>query len=166
MKTRCEFCKTEYDLGSIPSGPVQCAVCGHIWHVSVPRRKNSFLIFIAAVCALLAAAVFTFVVMTRYKTENVKHHPLIAKISSINTTMDDNGIQHFIINGKIRNQSDGIYGMPDLILVAHDKNGRTISREKFMPSATLIDSGSVVTFSHILSVPIDGVKKITVELKK
>ena len=55
--------------------------------------------------------------------------------------------------------------MPDLIIVSRDDTGAEITRQKFMPSATLLDSGASVDFSHTLSAPSDGVKKITVELK-
>jgi len=166
MKTICNFCKTEYTLNSVPASPVQCAVCGHIWNIQIPRRKNSFLVFIAALCALLAAIIFTFVVITKYHSENVKKNPLVAKISQINTMVDESGIQRFVVNGFVANKSKEMYGVPNLLIVSRDDNGNILEKQKFMSPATLLVSGDMAPFSHILSVPTAGVRKITVELKE
>jgi hypothetical protein len=166
MKATCDFCKTEYNLNSAPASPVQCAVCGHTWTVVVPRRHNLFLVFIAALCALLAAAIFAFVVITRHQVTHVKNNPLIAQISGIHTVVDAFGTAHFVISGKVINRSDEIYGVPDLLIVSRDEADTIIAQQKFMPSATLLDAGASVEFSHTLSAPTTGVKKVTVELKE
>lgn len=166
MKTTCNFCKTEYNLSADPAAPVQCALCGHTWTVVIPRRKNSFLVFIAALTALLAAAIFAFVVITRHQVTNVKNNPLIAQISGIHTVVDAFGTAHFVVSGKVTNQSEEIYGVPDLLIVSRDEAGNIVAQQKFMPSATLLDAGSSVEFSHTLSAPTTGVKKVTVELKE
>ena len=67
MKIKCDFCKTEYAIDHAPNGAVKCAICGHTWNVTVPARKNSWLMLFASVCALLSAAIFTFVVIAQYQ---------------------------------------------------------------------------------------------------
>lgn len=166
MKTTCEFCKTEYNLNTAPAAPVQCAVCGHTWMVPIPRRRNAFLVFIAALCALLAAAVFAVVVVANTSAKNVKNKPLVAKISSISTVVDAFGTPHFVVAGAITNQSEDIYGVPDLLIVSRDADGNIVSQQKFMPSATLLDPGTSAPFTHTLSASTRGIKKVTVELKE
>ena len=166
MKTVCTFCKTEYSLNSVPTNPVQCAVCGNVWNVPVPRHKNSFMVFIAAISALMAAAIFTVVIITKYNEQKIKKHPLVAQIETINTITDDLGTKHFIVKGSVTNKSNNIYGVPDLLIISHDKDGNIIDKQKFFAAATLLDSGTSARFSHTLSVPVDNVRKITVELKK
>jgi hypothetical protein len=166
MKIKCTFCATEYTLPTAPAAPVQCALCGNIWTVVIPRRRNSFLVFIAALCALLAATIFAFVIITKHQVSNVKNNPLIAQISGIHTIVDAFGTPHFVVSGRVTNQSTEIYGVPDLLIVSRDEAGNIIAQQKFMPSATLLDAGDSVPFSHTLSAPITGVKKVTVELKE
>jgi hypothetical protein len=166
MKTVCSFCKTEYSLNSAPAQPVQCAVCGHIWNVPVPRRKNSLLVFIAALSALMAASVFTIVIITKQHADNIKKNPLTTGISTITKTTDEMGVQHFVVNGFITNKTQNIYGVPDIVIVARDDQGNIIARQKFFAPVTLLESGKIAPFSHTLSVPTDDVRKITVELKK
>jgi hypothetical protein len=166
MKTVCDFCKTEYDLDTAPAAPVQCALCGHIWAVVVPKRRNSFLVFAAALCALLAAAVFSFAIIARHQVSQIKQNPLIAHISEIHTVIDAFGAPHFVVKGTVTNQSDEIYGVPDLLIVSRDDHGNILAQQKFMPSATLLDVGEHVEFAHTLAASTNGVKKVTVELKE
>ncbi len=165
MKTVCDFCKTEYSLESFPKGAVKCAVCGNVWTVVKPIRKNAFLTFIAALCALLAAIVFAVVAVTKHQINVIEKEPLVAEIQEINTINDENGRERFVVSGIVRNRSEHIYGAPNLIINTYDENGKIIDRQKFLPPATLLDSGSVVNFGHILSVPTQNVKKISVELE-
>lgn len=127
-------------------------------------RRNAFLTFIAAVCALLSAGIFSAAVIARHQVRVANRRPLVATISEIKTTTDAAGVSHFVVSGRIINQSDEIYGVPDLIIVSRDENGNPIARQKFMPSATLLDPGATTTFSHTLSAPTAGVKKVTVEM--
>lgn len=166
MNTTCNFCKTEYTLDAAPAAPVQCALCGNTWTVVVPKRKNSWLVLIAALCALLAAAVFAFVIITRHQVTHVKNNPLVAQISGIHTVVDAFGVSHFVVSGRITNQSDEIYGVPDLLIVSHDDAGNIVAQQKFMPVVTLLDIGETAEFSHTLSASTSGVKKVTVELKE
>jgi hypothetical protein len=69
-----------------------------------------------------------------------------------------------VVNGAITNVSDSIYGVPDLYIVSTDEAGRVLAKQKFMPSATLLDSGAAVNFSHILAPQPAGVKKISAHL--
>ncbi len=166
MKATCDFCKTEYSLESGVRGRVQCAVCGHEWVISPASRRGAWLTFIAAATAALAAIVFSIAVITRHQARAAADaRPLVATITNIRSVIDASGVSHFVVSGRVTNQSAEIYGVPDLIIVSHDDTGAEITRQKFMPSATLLDSGASVDFSHTLSAPSDDVKKITVELK-
>ena len=147
-------------------GRVQCAVCGHEWVISPASRRGAWWTFIAAATAALAAIVFSIAVITRHQARAAADaRPLVATITNIRSVIDASGVSHFVVSGRVTNQSAEIYGVPDLIIVSRDDTGAEITRQKFMPSATLLDSGASVDFSHTLSAPSDGVKKITVELK-
>ncbi len=158
MKITCDFCKTEYSLDRAPAAPVRCAVCGHTWTVAAPSRKNTFLVFVAAV-------IFAVVVVTRHQAAARAQQPLVAQVTDIRTVVDAAGVGHLVVSGTVRNLSDEIWGVPDLIVVSRDANDNVVARQKFMPSATLLDAGGVAQFSHTLSAPAAGVKKITLELK-
>ena len=165
MKIKCDFCKTEYSVDKTPTTPVKCAVCGHVWTVESPSRRGAWMMFIASVCALLSAAVFATAIVVQTKIKNANRQPIIAQLTEIKTVTDKNGVPHFAVRGVIVNQSEEIYGVPDLVVVSRDDAGREIARQKFMPSATLVESGASVEFNHILGTSVDGVKKITVELQ-
>lgn len=165
MKIKCDFCKTEYSIERAPSAPVKCAVCGHVWNVVVPSRRGAWMLFIASVCALLSAIVFVTAVVVKSKIEAANRAPIVAELSEIKVVTDDDGIPRFAVSGAIINQSTEIYGVPDLVVVSRDATGHEIARQKFMPSATLVEGGASVGFNHVLSTPTDGVKKITVELQ-
>lgn len=165
MKTVCDFCKTEYTLDAVPNCPVKCAVCGHTWVVQRPQKRSPILVFIAALCALLAALIFAVAVLYEHKITEIKEKPLVAEIGEITTTTDENGITRFVVSGRVLNRSEQIYGVPSLIVISYDANGKIIERQRFMPSATLLDAGSDVKFEHKLSVPIANVEKIAVELE-
>ncbi len=165
MKIKCDFCKTEYALDRAPTTPVKCAVCGHVWNVAVPNKRGAWMLFIAALCALLSAIVFTVAVVVKSKIENANRPPLVAELTEITTVADDAGVPRFAVRGAIINQTTEIYGVPDLIVVSRDASGREIARQKFMPSATLVESGASIGFYHVLNTTTNGVKKITVELQ-
>lgn len=165
MKTKCDFCKTEYSVPGDVRGMVRCAVCGHSWVVHAPHNRGVMLKFISASVAALAAIVFSVVVILHHQANKISTQALVATVSEITTVTDDAGLPHFVVNGTVTNQSGDIYGVPDLIIVLRDDAGREVSRQKFMPSATLLDPGASVNFSHKLIAPANGVKKITVHLK-
>ena len=147
-------------------GHVRCAVCGHVWNIVPPRRARAGLTIIAAATAALAAIVFSIAVITRHQaTVAVASRPIVATVTDIHSVIDVDGVSHFVVSGHVTNQSGDIYGVPDLIIVSRDDTGGEIARQKFMPSATLLDPGASVDFSHTLAAPSNGVKKITVELK-
>lgn len=164
MKIKCDFCKTEYSIDRVPSVPVKCALCGHTWTVATPSRKNSWLMFLASFCALLSAIVFTAVVVVTHQAKQDKQKPLIANVNTVETTTDENGVARLMVRGTIVNQSDDIYGVPDLMIVSFNANGDVIAQQKFMPTATLLDSGASVQFNHVLSVPVSGVKRVSAYL--
>ena len=164
MKIKCDFCKTEYNVGGVASTSVKCTICRHTWTVAAAPRKNTWLMFFASLCALLSAIIFTVAVITQHQARMAKRGPLIAEIINLETTTDDMGATHVVVNGAITNVSDSIYGVPDLYIVSTDDAGRVLAKQKFMPSATLLDSGAAVNFSHILAPQPAGVKKISAHL--
>ncbi len=164
MKVKCDFCKTEYNLDRMPSSAVKCVVCGHTWSVPVAPRKNAWLMFFASLCALLSAIIFTIAVITQHQASHANRGPLIASVSGVETTTDDMGVTHIVVSGSIENISGDIYGVPDLIIVSTDDEGRVLAQQKFMPSATLLDSGASVNFNHVLAPQPAGVRKISAHL--
>jgi predicted Zn finger-like uncharacterized protein len=164
MKIKCDFCKTEYHIDNIPNTPVQCALCGHTWTVVVGQKRNALLMFFASLCALLSAIVFTVAVITQHQIKQKNQGPLIATVTGVTTTTDENGVPHIVVNGTVTNVSDQIYGVPDLVIVSSDENDNVLAQQKFMPSATLLDVGASVNFSHMLSQQPSGVKKISAKL--
>lgn len=165
MKIKCDFCKTEYTVDKTPTTPVKCAVCGHVWNVVAPARRGAWMLFVASLCALLSAVVFAVAVVVKSKIETANRPPIVAELTEIKTVTDDNGVPRFSVRGAIINQSTEIYGVPDLVVVSRDAAGREVARQKFMPSATLVEPGVSVGFNHVLNTTTDGVKKITVELQ-
>jgi hypothetical protein len=164
MKIKCDVCKTEYNIGDAPATPVKCAVCGHVWRVALDTRKNAWLVFVAAACALLSAIVFTVAVITQYQIKRASMGPLVASVTDVSTTTDETGSVRIVVSGTVQNVSDKIYGVPDLLIVSTDERGNVLAQQKFMPSATLLDVGASVNFNHVLSVQPTGVKKITAKL--
>lgn len=164
MKVKCDFCKTEYMVDDMAASVVQCAVCGHRWSVTGPSRRNTWLMFFASLCALLSAIIFTIAVITQHQARTASRGPLVASVSSVESTTDSDGVPHVVVGGSITNISDDIYGVPDLMIVFMDSDGRVLGRQKFMPSATLLDAGGTVRFSHVLSALPAGTKTISAEL--
>ena len=165
MKIKCDFCKTEYSIDAAPTSPVKCAVCGHTWAVAQPTRRAAWMTLIAATCALLSAIVFTVAVVVRSRIDSASKKPLVADILEVKNVTGKDGVAHFAVRGVVTNQTTQIYGVPDIIIVSRDGSGNPIARQKFMPSAPLLDAGGSVEFNHTLSATTDGVKKITVELQ-
>lgn len=164
MKVKCEVCKTEYSLPNAPNGTVRCAVCGNVWRIQSGSRRTSFMVFFASLCALLAATVFAVAVIVSSRRDDPAKRPLVASIDKVETLPESEGSARIRVNGTVVNRSDDIYGLPDLIIVLHDENGTPIARQRFMPSATLLDAGQSVRFSHELTGDASAVKKVSVEL--
>jgi predicted Zn finger-like uncharacterized protein len=164
MKIKCEVCKTEYYVPNAPSGNVRCTVCGNVWRVCPKNRRSGLLVFFASLCALLAATVFAVAVIVTSRRDNPEKRPLIANITDVSTVTEQDGTEKIVVKGTVTNRSDDIYGFPDLAIVLYGADGAPLSRQKFMPSATLLDAGQSVVFSHTLSGNISGVKRIAVEL--
>jgi len=165
MKIKCDVCKTEYTLGQDTKGRVRCAVCGNVWNCDCAPRRNVLLMFFASVCALLAATIFAVAVIVTSRNASPNKKPLVAKITEITSQVDDSGTKQLIVDGIIKNRSTDVYGLPDLIVVLHDADGNPIAKQRFMPPATLIDSGQTIGFSHTLSGAISDIKKVTIELE-
>ena len=166
MKTVCEFCKTEYNLERAPNTAVKCAVCGHVW---VPHRRGlskSMMKFIAALCAFIAAAIISLIVMVNFSGVK-KNQPLITKIDNknIHMVMDENGNNRIFVSGDITNTTDDIYGLPNIIIISYDIHDNVLSRQTFMPPATLLEGKTTTTFNYMLSVDPTNVKRLSVELK-
>jgi len=169
MKITCAICKTEYSLDRFPMAPVKCAVCGHVWVAHRQINKGMILRFFAAICALIAAAIFSFVVVVNHQAKIEKSKPLLAKINkdSIRIINGEDGINNIFVSGTVTNQSNSIYGIPDLLISVSDKQGRVIHKQKFMPPATLLEPGMSIDFTNILqvvSIPVSEIKALEVEL--
>ena len=167
MKIICDFCKTEYTLDKMPNASVRCAVCGHVWTPRVPFRQNATIKLIAAICALIAACIFCLVVILNL-SGNSKNKPLITKIDekNVHVVVDDNGAKRLFVSGDITNTTDDIYGLPNIVIVSYDENDNVLSRQAFVPPATLLEPKTTVTFNHMLSVDPTLVKRLSVELKE
>lgn len=168
MKIVCDFCKTEYNLNKRPNTPVKCAVCGHVWTPKVPISQKTLIKFIAAVSALIAACIFSFVVIMNFSNVGGKNKPLVPKIDekNIHIVTDENGNNRIFVSGDITNTTNDIYGLPNIIIVSHDADNNVLSRQTFMPPATLLEAKTTVTFNYMLSVNPTNVKRLTVELKE
>ncbi len=165
MKTVCDFCKTEYNITERSGSAVRCAICGHTWTVAAPTRRNTFLMFFASLCALLSAIIFVVAVVVTYQPSKKDKEPLVAVLTEHQVVTNEAGVKQLVVSGTITNQTTDIYGVPDLIIYLRDANGRVISSQKFMPSATLIDAGGVSEFKHVLSAPVTSdIKSIDVQL--
>jgi len=163
MKIKCDICKTEYNLPGDTSGDVRCAVCGHTWTVKNKTHRSGLLVFFASLCALLAATIFAVAVIVTSRRDNPDKRPLIAVVNDIQTVTTD-GVPQIVVTGTVTNRSDDIYAFPDLMIILYGEDGSPIARQRFMPSATFLDVGQSVDFTHRLSGDVSGVKRVAVEL--
>ena len=165
MKITCDFCKTEYNVASRPGADVRCAICGNTWTVPAPARKNAFLMFFASLCALLSVIVFVVAVVVTHKPDPNRDAPLVARVTGHEVVTTDDGVRHLAVSGMVINQTADIYGMPDVMIVLRDADGREITHQKFMPTATLIDAGAVSNFRYTLAAPVSSnIKSIDARL--
>ncbi len=163
MKIKCDICKTEYNLPADVSGDVRCAICGHAWTIKSKTHRSGLMVFFASLCALLAATVFAVVVIVTSRRDDPDKRPLVAVINDIQTVTTD-GASQIVVKGTVTNRSDDIYAFPDLVIVLYDEKDTPIARQRFMPSATFLDVGQSVGFTHRLSGNVSGVKRVAVEL--
>ena len=165
MKITCDFCKTEYNVTSRPGSDVRCAICGNTWTVPAPARKNAFLMFFASLCALLSVIVFVVAVVVTHKPDPDRDAPLIARVTGHEVVTNDDGVRHLAVSGMVINQTSDIYGMPDVMIILRDADGREVTCQKFMPTATLIDAGAVSNFKYTLTAPVSSnIKSIDARL--
>ena len=163
MKIKCDICKTEYNLPAKTSGDVRCAICGHTWTVKVKKNRSGLMVFFASLCALLAATVFAVAVIITSRRDDSNNKPLVAVVDDIQT-VTTNGVEQMVVRGTVTNRSDDIYAFPDLAIVLYGEDGSIIGRQRFMPSATFLDVGQTVGFTHKLSGDVSGVRRVGVEL--
>lgn len=163
MKIKCDVCKTEYTLTDLPSGQVRCAVCGNTWTPPRANRRSGLMVFVASLCALLSATVFAVAVIVTSRRDDPNKRPLVATITDV-VTITDTETPQIRVKGTVTNRSDDIYGLPDLVIVLYDASGTPVARQKFMPSATLLDAGQSVEFAHTITNAAPGVKRVSVEL--
>ena len=164
MKIRCDICKTEYSLPTAPTGHVRCAVCGNVWNARPVPRRGGLMVFVASLCALLAAVVFAVAVIVTSRRNDPNKMPLVATISGVETKTENDGTTKLVVRGVVTNRSDDIYGFPDIMIILRDANDKPIAKQRFLPSATLLDSGQSVEFSHTVAGVVPGVKRVSVEL--
>lgn len=163
MKIKCDVCKTEYNLPTKTSGDVRCAICGHTWTVKTKTNRSGLMVFFASLCALLAATVFAVAVIITSRRDDSNNKPLVAVVDDIQT-VTTNGVEQMVVRGTVTNRSDDIYAFPDLAIVLYGEDGSIIGRQRFMPSATFLDVGQTVGFTHKLSGDVTGVRRVGVEL--
>ncbi len=163
MKTICVFCRTDFSSYQIPSGRARCPACGKDFNNN--SKKKAALMIFASLCALLSVAVFSFFIISRHKIENIKNNPLHAEIVKTNIVNDDLGNKQIQVLGRIKNQSNYVYGVPNLFLISKDKNDDILDIETVMAPATLLGAGEYVDFEYTLSGTIYGISTITVQLK-
>ena len=163
MKIKCDICKTEYNLPAKTSGDVRCAICGHTWTAKVKKNRSGLMVFFASLCALLAATVFAVAVIITSRHDDSNKRPLVAVVDDIQT-VTTNGAEQMVVRGTVTNRSDDIYAFPDLAIVLYGEDGSIIGRQRFMPSATFLDVGQTVGFTHKLSGDVSGVRRVGVEL--
>lgn len=163
MKIKCDICKTEYNLPAKTSGDVRCAICGHTWTVKTKTNRSGLMVFFASLCALLAATVFAVAVIITSRRDDSNNKPLVAVVDDIQT-VTTNGVEQMVVRGTVTNRSDDIYAFPDLAIVLYGEDGSIIGRQRFMPSATFLDVGQTVGFTHKLSGDVTGVRRVGVEL--
>lgn len=163
MKIKCDICKTEYNLPAKTSGDVRCVICGHTWTVKVKKNRSGLMVFFASLCALLAATVFAVAVIITSRRDDSNKKPLVAVVDDIQT-VTTNGVEQMVVRGTVTNRSDDIYAFPDLAIVLYGEDGSIIGRQRFMPSATFLDVGQTVGFTHKLSGDVTGVRRVGVEL--
>ena len=98
---------------------------------------------------------------------NSKQQPLVTKIDekNIHTVVDEKGDNRIFVSGDITNTTDEIYGLPNIVIISYDADGMVLSRQAFIPPATLLEGHTTVTFNHMLSVDPAKVKRLSVELK-
>ena len=168
MKIVCDFCKTEYNLDKFPNAAVKCAVCGHVWSPRRPFRQNNVIKLIAAICALVAACIFSFAVIISFKKDTTKIKPLVASINQkdVQIVVDEHGKDRIFVSGNITNNTDDIYGLPNIIILSYDAADNVLSRQAFVPPVTLIEPKTTVTFNHMLSVDPTNVQRVSIELKE
>ncbi len=164
MKITCPFCKTEYSAENAAGKTVQCACCGHIWQI--PHvRKNSWLLLLAAVCALMSALIFVAAVISSHNDKVSK--PLIAELSSQQQGFDETtGAPVIIIKGHIKNNSNKIYGVPDMIVKLKDSDKNVIGTAKVLSPVPLLDAGESADFQTTIPEPVKKVKRMSVEFVK
>jgi len=165
MKLTCPFCKTEYSA-NVPRGRrVACACCSSVF--TVPKKaKVSYLATIAIVLVILSMTVFAGAIITRYIAHPKSIEPLTLRLYEVTRVPGDTDDAKTLIRGKIINETDKIYGIPDLNIVMKDENGNIVTTQKFLAPMPLIDGHESVEFAHTITDIAKAVKKISVEFVK
>ena len=168
MKITCAFCKTEYTLNTKPNTPVKCAVCGHVWTPRFPFRPRTTLKLVVAICAFIAACLFSFVAIISSSGSLSDNKALVVTLDekNIHLVTDENNNKKIFVSGDITNNSDDLYGLPNLVVISYDADNNVLSQQTFTPPVTLLEAKTTVTFNHTLSVDPSNVRRVSVELKE
>ena len=104
----------------------------------------------------------------KFQNSSVKNKPLVARLDekSIHIVRDENGKNRIFVSGDITNNTNDIYGLPNIVFISYDVANNVLSRQSFIPPATLLEPKNTVTFNHMLSVDPTNVKRVSVELKE
>jgi len=156
MRTICPFCKTEYSVSLDKDTTVKCVCCGKVWNVHIVKNFGKLLIkFLMALCALLSAVIFSVAVLTKHK------EPELLTIKLLNSTVSTDKI---VISGIIKNESEKLMAIPDLIAIVKDNNGNILREVKIIPPVPVLDIDGTAVFTN--TIVVSGAKKIKMDFVK
>lgn len=158
MKVKCPFCKVEYLIRKSDNREFQCAVCGFVWKEPSNNKKSKFWVFLLSVFVLLLAA-FSLIALVLWMPE--KSGPLSVRMDLAQPIEDS-----LVVSGVVKNVSEKLHGVPDLIVSLKDSSGTEIKSQKFPSPVPLLDAGETAHFSVNLDNVPTNVAKISVLLNQ
>lgn len=153
MKVTCSFCKTNFTARR--SGRGTCPICNR---KNIVRRTSGFknnlplIVFMAFVAAVSLGLLFFIYSQTRGQNES-----LIISIYNVQLTEDG-----YIVQGSIKNLSDTVKSIPDIVFFIKNNQGLTLRRDIQLPPSGLIDPKSVMRFVRTVRPIIPGGNSIAV----
>ena len=121
---------------------------------------------LAAGLVILSMLVFAGAIVTRHIVAPMEKGPLTLHLSDARQNVGESGEPSWVVRGKIVNETDKIYGIPDLNVVMKDENGNIVGTAKFLAPMPLIDARESVEFAHVVSDVAPNARKLSVEFVK
>ena len=106
---------------------------------------------------------FAAAIVARHIVRPLDQGPLSIHTVQVTRGTGADGAAHISVQGIINNDTEKIYGIPDLNIVMKDEKGDTIATVKFPPPSPLVDAGESVRFSHTVADVAPNAKKVSVE---